>query len=271
MLLVAFLNVLLVVAVAGTTTNQFIFPSPQDFNHADVDGSFAVGAVINILWETTWETVTLVIWQDGPLPFQYLPNSQQLVNATSFIWTVNLSGSGGNPQYNLRAGETFFFGLFQTGTQNIFESQFINITGNAVASPISSSTTAVQSSTASSIYSNPSFSNTSITPTSGSQTPSASPSSSQSAGEGSSTTNKTGLGVGLGMGLGAVIAGLGAGYFLYRRKRASAVEAPPSSEHPQEGPEVGQVVEASQETPKTQPHELEPAEQQAIYELFTPQ
>jgi hypothetical protein len=76
MFLLALFIALLVAAVTGATTNQFIFPTPQDFNHANVDGSFPIGSTINVQWETIWETVTLVLWQDGPLPFQYLPNSR---------------------------------------------------------------------------------------------------------------------------------------------------------------------------------------------------
>jgi hypothetical protein len=188
-----------------------------------------------------------------------------LVNTTSFIWTVNLSGTGGNPQFNLSAGETFFFGVFQTGTTNLFESQYINITSNAVASPASSSTTAVQTSTASGTSSMPPPSSTSVTPTSGSQTPSASPSSSPSAKGGLSTAAKTGLGVGLGVGVVALTAGLGAGYFLHRRKKGSAADAHLIEEHPQDGPEGKQLVEALQEMPQTQAKAWKPA--RSIYEL----
>jgi hypothetical protein len=62
-------------SAAGGTSNNFIFPSNQDFNHAHVDGSFPVGTTITLKWTSIWESVNLVIWQDGAPPFQYLPNS----------------------------------------------------------------------------------------------------------------------------------------------------------------------------------------------------
>ncbi|KAM0174924.1 hypothetical protein ACHAPF_005833 [Botrytis cinerea] len=65
-----------------------------------------------------------------------------------FIWKVDLSGANGNPKFDLNAGNAFFFGIFNSGTTDLFESQFVNITGkNVIVSTTSSSasTTSVSS------------------------------------------------------------------------------------------------------------------------------
>lgn len=72
------------VAVAQTIDpdNHFLFPSPMDFDHEHVGGSFEVGSLLSMSWTTDWQEATLVIFQDGPDPFQYIPNgSMQLHNA----------------------------------------------------------------------------------------------------------------------------------------------------------------------------------------------
>jgi hypothetical protein len=75
MFLIALFVAHLIAAATGATTNQFINPGPQNFNLQQVDGTYPIGSAINIQWETIYNTVTLVIWQNGPLTFQYLPNS----------------------------------------------------------------------------------------------------------------------------------------------------------------------------------------------------
>jgi hypothetical protein len=57
------------------TSNSFIFPGNQDFNKANIDGSFPVGTAITLKWTSIWESVDLVLWQDGTPASQYLPNS----------------------------------------------------------------------------------------------------------------------------------------------------------------------------------------------------
>lgn len=181
-------------------------------------------------------------------------------STTSFTWTVNLSGTGGNPNFTLSAGETFFFGLFETGTTNVFESQYINITSNAVASSSSSTSAAARASSASETATNSPLSSTLVSSTSTStSTPSP---SSQAAKGGLSTTAKTGLGVGLGVGIVALVAGLGTGYFMHRRKKkTSAAGVPFMAEHSPYGPDGKQVLQGPQELPPTQD------EHPRIYEL----
>lgn len=51
---------------------------------------------------------------------------------TQFIWTVDLSGANSNPKFDLNAGNSFLFGLFKSGTTDLFGSQSIDITGKYV-------------------------------------------------------------------------------------------------------------------------------------------
>jgi len=54
---------------------NIIFPSNNNGNHAQIDGSFTVGTTITLQWTSIWESVNLVLFQDGTPAFQYLPNS----------------------------------------------------------------------------------------------------------------------------------------------------------------------------------------------------
>jgi hypothetical protein len=129
------------------------------------------------------------------------------VGGTSFQWTVNLSGEGGNPQFDLTNGRTFFFEVFDRGTSNGFESQYINITRNAGTS----STTSKPTSTSS------------TKPTSTSSTKSTSSATNTN----TTTANSNGLskgaqaGIGVGVGIVGVALIIGAiVFFVARRRRA---------------------------------------------------
>ncbi|CCD47242.1 hypothetical protein BofuT4_P004010.1 [Botrytis cinerea T4] len=127
----------------AVTVNNFIFPNNQT-NPPKYEGSFEIGTELTVQWQSIWKNNTLVLWQSGTPQFQYLPNS----SFTQFIWKVDLSGANGNPKFDLNAGNAFFFGIFNSGTTDLFESQFVNITGkNVIVSTTSSSasTTSVSS------------------------------------------------------------------------------------------------------------------------------
>jgi hypothetical protein len=276
------LIVILLVAHLGAadfdpTVNFFVNPGAQDFDHSHIYGTYPVGSTIHLEWETIWETVTLVIWQDGPQTFQYLPNARKsssicaiweeitdglrggLANATSYTWSVDLGSidTDGNTEYSLDNGETFFFGVFQTGTTNVFESQYINITDNTVATSSASSTSSTSSTSPTSSMSMSSTSMTSpssiVSPTqapaSTTPSPSPSPSATQETSGGLSTGAKTGLGVGLGVGIAAIVAGVVALILWNRRKKRLAAVPPMDSRHSPYVPEYKEVSQAPQELP----------------------
>jgi hypothetical protein len=159
-----------------------------------------------------------------------------LANATGFVWTIDFSGAGGNPNFNLSQGERFFFGVFETGSSvDGFESQYINITdaGTAPSSPTTSGSAPVSTIPPTSTSSALSTSSTS-----------ASPSPTAAAG-GLSSGDKAGIGVGVS--LGVILAALGIGFFFYRRGKVAdghryapppaEVEAPTTQIKPAELPE----------------------------------
>ncbi|KAF7945267.1 hypothetical protein EAE96_010045 [Botrytis aclada] len=134
----------------AATVNDFIFPNNQT-NPPKYEGSFEIGTELTVQWVSIWKNTTLVLWQSGTPQFQYLPNSRDMIGFTQFIWKVDLSGSNGNPKFDLNAGNAFFFGIFNSGTADLFESQFVNITGknNIVFTTSSSAATTSVSSAAS--------------------------------------------------------------------------------------------------------------------------
>lgn len=147
-----------------------------------------------------------------------------MIGFTQFIWTVDLSGANGNPQFDLNAGNAFFFGLFNSGTTGLFESQFINITGkNVIASTASSSsssssaTTSVGSAASAGSATTTSIlgtsSTSSITPTLTSASVNTEPS------KGLSVGAKAGIGIGSVVAFLAFVgAAFGLGYLLRRPK-----------------------------------------------------
>jgi hypothetical protein len=64
-------------ATAGNVgaSNNFVFPSNNNGKHAEVDGSFPVGTTITLQRTSMYESVNLVLFQDGTPAFQYLANS----------------------------------------------------------------------------------------------------------------------------------------------------------------------------------------------------
>jgi hypothetical protein len=140
---------------------------------------------------------------------------------TTYTWTVDLSGQGGNPQFDLKNGHRFFFEFFDAGATSGYESQYINITDNGAATTTSASstpkkTTAAQTSSASQT----------ATPT-----PTSSPTNTSApvSKGGLSKGAQAGIGVGVGIvGLAAIIGAIA--FFTMRRRRAegAAYAAPPS-------------------------------------------
>ena len=132
------------------------------------------------------------------------------VGGSTFQWTVDLSGQGGNPYFDLKDGHTFFFEIFNEGTSDGFESQYINITSNAAASTTTSSAT--QSPTSKST-SPPTSSTTQTSPAANTNTPTAKST-------GLSKGAQAGIGVGVGVvGLALIIGAIF--FFLARRRRAA--------------------------------------------------
>jgi len=68
---------LLPIIAVVADTNEFIFPSKMDFDHTHINGSYEIGSLMTLRWKTEWNAVTIILCQDGPLPFQYLPNSRK--------------------------------------------------------------------------------------------------------------------------------------------------------------------------------------------------
>ena len=65
-------------AMIAAAQNQFVSLTPNDGNHNHIDGTFPEGTTIQLIWETTWQSLALVLWEDGTPQFQYLPNSGTL-------------------------------------------------------------------------------------------------------------------------------------------------------------------------------------------------
>ncbi|KAF7914438.1 uncharacterized protein EAF01_000844 [Botrytis porri] len=218
----------------AATVNDFIFPNNQT-NPRKYEGSFEIGTELTVQWQSIWKNTTLVLWQSGTPQFQYLPNSREMISFTQFIWKVDLSGTNGNPKFDLNAGNAFFFGIFNSGTADLFESQFVNITGknNIVSTPSSSAvaTTSVRSAastdpTTSTYASSAALSSTTDQPSSTSTsssilvtpTVSSAPVSTQSSSE-LSVGAKAGIGIGSVVAFFSIVAAAFAlGRFLRQRK-----------------------------------------------------
>jgi len=67
---------ILFAAAVDAQNNEFVFPTPQDFNHKNIEGTYPVGTPIALKWTTNFTTIALVVWQDGTPDFQYLPNGR---------------------------------------------------------------------------------------------------------------------------------------------------------------------------------------------------
>lgn len=165
---------------------------------------------------------------------------------SDFVWPVDISGIGQAPKFDLSKGALFFLGVFHTGTSDIFQCQYFNITEKQIQPPSSSEKTTLTPST-SVATSSTHISTTPATSTSpageaqgaasgiSGHTPSpTAPSNSHSL----STGDKTRIGVGVTIGVLAIAAISGIGLFLWKRKvstaRAAVVAAsqPPQFEAP---------------------------------------
>lgn len=135
---------------------------------------------------------------------------------TSYTWTVNLSGEGGNPKYNLSEGEQFYFGLVNYKTTTVIGSQYINITdkkaAESIASTSSVSSTSASASVSQTVPSTFAYLPAAQTSSSAATTPSTS--SPIESTKGMSTGEKAGIGVGAIVGVLVIIGAFALGYFL---------------------------------------------------------
>ena len=60
---------------AAAQENLWISPTPNDGDLTHIEGTFAEGSLIKLIWETNFTQVNLVIWQNNNSTLQYLPNS----------------------------------------------------------------------------------------------------------------------------------------------------------------------------------------------------
>ncbi|TGO74382.1 hypothetical protein BELL_0287g00060 [Botrytis elliptica] len=219
-------------AGAAGTSNNFIFPSNLTTLNAShvVEGSYEVGSTVDLRWDTIWDMVTIVIWQNGKPPYQYLPNSGnstlfyftfhlmvsnisksrfhtvQIPNlVTSYTWIIDISGTNGNPGFDLNNGSTFYFIITHTGSPDLFASQSINITNKTISSSATSSHSSLTIETTSTA---------SISPATSSPSSPATTSSELSPGA------KVGIGVGVTLGITAIIAAFALGYHLRQPSRS---------------------------------------------------
>ena len=219
-LLLATLLFILQASASISTQNVFVTPpSPGPKFNFEHNLNYPLGTPFTVTWNTTYNKLSLILWQYGNSTNQVLLDSVD--TRTSWPWTVNLDGlyslSGGNGKCNLLVWPAvlelcgplsdlvmlvFSFQIIdessdkdQTITKNQFASHEFNI----------SDPNASQSSSASV--------STSSTSTSGS-TASSSPASSSSTGL--STGAKVGIGVGAG--LGALFVAAIVAFFCFRRR-----------------------------------------------------
>ncbi|TGO42100.1 hypothetical protein BHYA_0012g00140 [Botrytis hyacinthi] len=270
--MICFLFFVLLIGSAGAagTSNNFIFPSNLTTLNAShvVEGSYEVGSTVDLRWDTIWDMVTIVIWQTGKPPYQYLPNSGnstlfyipsdgfeyleilQIPNlVTSYTWIIDISGTNGNPGFDLNNGSTFYFIITHTGTPDLFASQSINITNKAISSPASSSSSSLAIETTST---------TSIsTAASSTSSPATSPTTTSSE---LSTGAKVGIGVGVTLGVVAIIAAFALGYFLRRPPKSPSTHimtTKPGDESTEPNPFVWQPPqEMSSNAPRPKPQSL---------------
>ncbi|KAF5876708.1 uncharacterized protein Bfra_003114 [Botrytis fragariae] len=153
--------------------------------------------------------VTIVIWQNGKPPYQYLPNSVQIPNlVNSYTWIIDISGTNGNPGFDLNNGSTFYFIITHTGTPDLFASQSINITNKAISSSATSSPSlAIEATSTASV----------LTAASSTSSSAASPATTSSE---LSTGAKVGIGVGVTLCVVAIVAAFALGYFFRRPSKS---------------------------------------------------
>lgn len=73
--LTALVALLLPLATAQDDPNTWVSPTPNDGDHSHIEGTFSVGSIIKLEWQTNFTEINLVIWQDENSTLQYLPNS----------------------------------------------------------------------------------------------------------------------------------------------------------------------------------------------------
>ncbi|TEY36912.1 hypothetical protein BOTCAL_0536g00050 [Botryotinia calthae] len=206
-----FFVVLIGSASAAGISNNFIFPTNLTTLSAShvVGRSYEVGSTVDLRWDTICDMVTIVIWKNGKPPYQYLPNSVQIPNlVTSYTWIIDISGTNGNPKFDLNNGSTFYFIITRTGTPDLFASQSINITNKAISSSVTSSSSS-SFSLAMEATGTASISAATLSTSSSATSPDTT-SSEMSAGA------KVGIGVGVTLGVVAIVAAFTLGYFLRR-------------------------------------------------------
>ncbi|KAG4431314.1 hypothetical protein IFR05_013211 [Cadophora sp. M221] len=236
------------IVLGQSQTNVFVNPPPAT-NPARVAGSFIVGSSLNVVWSTKGRSLDLFIQQILPngnsSDLQYLPSSRGLQSTTEFLWKIDFSGRGGNPNFDLEFSPTFYFGIVESGATAVSTlSQEVNFTSNVVTSsestqtPLPSSTSALASSTTPISTSAP---RTTTTVTDSSSLPTSTISSGPGeSNSGLSSSTKTGLGVGIGVGVIGLIAGFGAGYWFFKRKKTATQQKHPEQMYIESPPYVAQ-------------------------------
>ncbi|KAF1811716.1 hypothetical protein P152DRAFT_459178 [Eremomyces bilateralis CBS 781.70] len=193
---------------------SFINPPPtgptSEFSQNPI---YPVGTSQTVKWSTSWEYISLVLYQDSNSSFQYLPGSEN-ITASQIRWTTSVDGL-----FDPLQGNVFFFAVFKSGSgRDYFGSHYFNITNDRVnpqGEPITSPT-----STSSAASIPPTSSTFSTATTGGRETVTLAPTPAPSAD--SSSDTKVGVGVGLGVGILVVVAvGLVVWYFLRRHNQGN--------------------------------------------------
>ncbi|KIM99791.1 hypothetical protein OIDMADRAFT_181169 [Oidiodendron maius Zn] len=107
---------LLCTIVTADSNNYFVYPAPNFCNtcqNSSID--LVEGWKSVITWETTFDTGGLYLSQEGNSSPSLLPNSQNIYER-SYIWVVDISGTDGNPTFDLSKGEEFYFSIVQNVT-----------------------------------------------------------------------------------------------------------------------------------------------------------
>ncbi|KAK5168859.1 uncharacterized protein LTR77_006168 [Saxophila tyrrhenica] len=193
----------------------------MDYDHVNVytaDNVYAQGSTINFSWSTSYQTISVTLWQNDNDTFSYL--LKEVPAVSTLAWYVDLYG-----RFDLDAGEVFFLTVWDEGadSDDQFSSHYFNITG---PDPPRSTSSAASSTTAFSI---PGGDNGKATSTSAGST--ASPTSSKAASNSSSSSSglssgaKAGIGVGVGVGVLGIAIGAALAFFYRRRSRKSETNA----------------------------------------------
>ncbi|RDL31389.1 uncharacterized protein BP5553_09598 [Venustampulla echinocandica] len=204
---------------------EFINPGPEGpSGDYSLNAVYVKGSPVNIQWTPAPDgaRTSLTMFQlkgkQFLQPFEYL--TQSVLNVTSLSWMVQTTK-------DLSVSNTFFFCLFIEGeVRSTANSHAFNITENA-AKPSSTSSSSRSSSSSSATSSTTSSTSTQAPASESTTTP---PVVIQSSAPGGlSTGAKAGIGIGISA---AVVLGLGAGWFIFGRRKKQDGIAPGASGMP---------------------------------------